>query len=122
MKKNDTISRRDTIALLASGLFSLQDLNSFNYNTISTNKSSLKKMKNITKNNGAVMKTIGIIGGIGPQATIDLEMRIHKVAQQVLPQMQNGGYPPMIVEYSRHPPIVLGDDNIPVFPLQIDPR
>ncbi len=68
------------------------------------------------------MKTIGIIGGLGPQATVDLEMRIHKVAQQVLPQLQNGGYPPMIVEYYRHPPILLSENNLPVFPLQIDPR
>ena len=121
MKKNNTISRRESIALLATGLFSLHDLNNFNYNTISTNRKSLKKMKRVT-NNGAAMKTIGIIGGIGPQATVDLEMRIHKVAQQVLPQAQNGGYPPMIVEYYRHPPILLGENNIPVLPLQIDPR
>jgi len=68
------------------------------------------------------MKTIGIIGGMGPQATIDLEMRIHKVAQQVLPPAQNGGYPPMVVEYYRHPPITMSENGQPVFPLQIDPR
>jgi len=122
MKKNNKIYRRESIALFASGLFSLHDLNNFNYNTISKNRKSLKKMKHVTKNNGAVIKTIGIIGGIGPQATVDLEMRIHKVAQQVLPRAQNGGYPPMIVEYYRHPPILLGENGIPVFPLQIDPR
>lgn len=122
MKKNNTINRRESIALLATGLFSLHDLNNFNYNTISTNRKSLKKMKHVTKNGGAAMKTIGIIGGIGPQATIDLEMRIHTVAQQVLPQAQNGGYPPMIVDYYRHPPILLNGNNIPIFPLQIDPR
>src|SRR5436190_9399161 len=93
MKKNE-ISRRESIALLASGLFGLHDLNNFNYNTLSPGK-PLKKMKRVIRNNGAVMKTIGIIGGMGPQATIDLEMRIHKVAQQVLPPAQNGGYPPM---------------------------
>ncbi|HEV8506727.1 MAG TPA: amino acid racemase [Chitinophagaceae bacterium] len=122
MKKDNTINRRETIALLASGLFSLHDLNNFNYNTISTNRKSSKKMKSASNNSGAAMKTIGIIGGIGPQATVDLEMRIHKVAQQVLPQAQNGGYPPMIVEYYRHPPIVVNENNFPVFPLQIDPR
>jgi len=121
MKKN-AISRRETIALLASGLFSLHDLNNFNYNTISTTRKSLKEMKNAIENNEGAMKTIGIIGGLGPQATVDLEMRIHKVAQQVLPQVQNGGYPPMIVEYYRHPPILLKENNLPVFPLQIDPR
>ena len=121
MKKN-AISRRETIALLASGLFSLHDLNNFNYNTISTTRKSLREMKNAIENNEGAMKTIGIIGGLGPQATVDLEMRIHKVAQQVLPQVQNGGYPPMIVEYYRHPPILLKENNLPVFPLQIDPR
>ena len=59
---------------------------------------------------------------MGPQATIDLEMRIHKVAQQILSPAQNGGYPPMIVEYYRHPPIVMSENGQPVFPLQIDPR
>lgn len=122
MKKNNAISRRESIALLASGLFSLHDLSNFNYNTISTNIESLKKMKSEIKNNGAPMKTIGIIGGLGPQATIDLEMRIHKVAQKALPPAQNGGYPPMIVEYYRHPPIVMNEKGQPVFPLQIDPR
>jgi len=122
MKRDNTISRRKTIALIASGLFGLHDLNNFNYSTISTNRKSLKKLKSATSNNGTAMKTIGIIGGIGPQATIDLEMRLHKVAQQVLPQAQNGGYPPMIVEYYRHPPLLLIENNFPVFPLQIDPR
>ena len=121
MKKN-AISRRETIALLASGLFSLHDLNNFNYNTISTTRKSLREMKNAIENNEGAMKTIGSIGGLGPQATVDLEMRIHKVAQQVLPQVLNGGYPPMIVEYYRHPPILLKENNLPVFPLQIDPR
>src|SRR4030095_11095272 len=122
MKKNNTINRRETIALIASGLFGLHDLNNFNYNTISTNRKSSIKMKSAINHNVTAMKTIGIIGGMGPQATVDLEMRIHKVAQQVLPQMQNGGYPPMIVEYYRHPPIVMNENDLPVFPLQIDPR
>ncbi len=120
MKKN-AISRRETIALLASGLFSMHDLNNFNYNTLLSGK-PLKKMKTVIRNNGTVMKTIGIIGGMGPQATVDLEMRIHKVAQQVLPPAQNGGYPPMVVEYYRHPPIMMSENGQPVFPLQIDPR
>jgi aspartate racemase len=120
MKKN-AISRRETIALLASGLFSMHDLNNFNYNTLLSGK-PLKKMKSVIRNNGTVMKTIGIIGGMGPQATVDLEMRIHKVAQQVLPPAQNGGYPPMVVEYYRHPPIMMSENGQPVFPLQIDPR
>ena len=126
MKKSTTtenaISRRETIALLASGLFSLHDLNNFNYNTISTAGKSLTKVKSGIKNEGVAMKTIGVIGGMGPQATLDFEMRIHKVAQKVLPAVQNGGYPPMIVEYYRHPPILMNENGQPVFPLQIDPR
>jgi aspartate racemase len=126
MKKNTTaenaISRRESIALLASCLLSLHDLNNFNYNTISTSRKSLKKMKSVIMNSASLVKTIGIIGGMGPQATIDLEMRIHKAAQKVLPPAQNGGYPPMIVEYYRHPPMVINEKGQPVFPLQIDPR
>jgi len=79
-------------------------------------------MKNVIKNNGNEMKTIGIIGGMGPQATMDLEMRIHKIAQQVLTPAQNGGYPPLVVEYYRHPPMVMSENAQPVFPLQVDPR
>ena len=126
MKKNtkakNAINRRESIALLATGLFSLHDLNNFNYNAVSTTEKSLAKMNSTVKNNGVSMKTIGVIGGMGPQATLDLEMRIHKVAQQVLPPIQNSGYPPMIVEYYRHPPILLNENGQPVFPLQIDPR
>lgn len=121
MTTNNRISRRESIALLASGLFSLHDLHNFNYNTISTTLQSSKKMSAM-ENNEIPMKTIGVIGGMGPQATVDLEMRIHKVAQQVLPPLQNGGYPPMVVEYYRHPPIVMNGNNAPVFPLQVDPR
>jgi len=108
--------------LLATGLFSLHDLNNFNYNAVSTTEKSFAKMNSAIKNNGVAMKTIGVIGGMGPQATLDLEMRIHKVAQQVLPPIQNRGYPPMIVEYYRHPPILMNENGQPVFPLQIDPR
>jgi aspartate racemase len=122
MKANNKISRRESIALLASGLFSLHDLHNFNYNTISTTLQSSKKMRSAINNNEVPMKTIGVIGGMGPQATVDLEMRIHKVAQQVLPPLQNGGYPPMVVEYYRHPPILMNGNNAPVFPLQVDPR
>jgi aspartate/glutamate racemase len=31
------------------------------------------------------MKAIGILGGIGPQATMDFEQHIHRVAQQLIP-------------------------------------
>ena len=88
MKKNNSISRRESLTLLATGLVSLHDLSNFNYNTIAKDKRSTEEMKRIARNNEQVMKTIGIIGGMGRQATIDLEVRIHKVAQQVLQQQQ----------------------------------
>lgn len=68
------------------------------------------------------MKTIGILGGLGPQATTDMEVRIHKAAQALIPQAQNSGYPPMIVSYYRHPPILLTNEFVPVSPWQPDPR
>jgi aspartate racemase len=68
------------------------------------------------------MKTIGILGGLGPQATMDFETRIHRVSQRLIPQQGNSGYPPMIVYYYRHPPILLTEDGQPLFPIQCDPR
>ncbi len=40
---------------------------------------------------GPAMKTIGVLGGIGPQATMDFEARVHRVAQRLIPQRLNGG-------------------------------
>ena len=68
------------------------------------------------------MKTIGILGGLGPQATMDFEARIHRVSQRLIPQQGNSGYPPLIVYYYRHPPILLADDGQPLLPIQPDPR
>ncbi len=67
-------------------------------------------------------KTIGVLGGIGPQATMDFEVRVHRAAQRLIPQCQNSGYPPLIVYYHRHPPILVHDDGSPRFPIQPDPR
>ena len=30
------------------------------------------------------MKTIGVLGGLGPQATMDFEARVHRVAQRLI--------------------------------------
>ena len=79
-------------------------------------------MTNSENNNEQTMKTIGILGGLGPQATIDLEMRLHKAAQQTIPQEKNSGYPPMVVQYYRHAPVLLADENTPAVPWQPDPR
>ena len=35
------------------------------------------------------MKTIGVLGGLGPQATMDFEARIHTVSQQLTLQKTN---------------------------------
>ncbi len=67
------------------------------------------------------MKTIGVLGGMGPQATMDFEQRVHAVAQRLIPQQANQGYPPMVVYYHRTSPVVMQANDMPVFPLQPDP-
>ena len=57
------------------------------------------------------MKTIGVIGGIGPQATMDFEQRVHAVSQSLIPPRLNSGYPGLVVFYLRHPPLVLNEDG-----------
>ena len=64
------------------------------------------------------MKTIGVLGGIGPQATMAFETRVHAAAQRLIPPRGNAGYPPMVVYYLRQPPIVVGDDFLPIMPLR----
>ena len=66
-------------------------------------------------------KTIGVLGGIGPQATMDFEARVHFAAQRLVPQRENSGYPPMVVYYHRHPPILVNEDLSPRFPIRPDP-
>jgi aspartate racemase len=68
------------------------------------------------------MKTIGVLGGLGPQATMDFESRVHAVAQRLIPANGNQGYPPMAVYYHRRPPVLVNNDGSPIRPLQIDPR
>ena len=68
------------------------------------------------------MKTIGVIGGTGPQATMDFEARVHKISQGLIPQQGNSGYPPMVVYYFRHPPFLLNEDFSKQIPMQPDPR
>jgi aspartate racemase len=71
---------------------------------------------------GHVMKTIGVLGGLGPQATMDFEARVHRVAQRLIPPHLNAGYPPMVVYYCRHPPVLLTDTGTPQLPIRPDPR
>jgi aspartate racemase len=67
------------------------------------------------------MKTIGILDGLGPQATMDSEVRLHAVAQRLFPAHGNSRYPPLVVYYHRRPPFVMQDECMPVLPLQPDP-
>src|SRR5262247_1559710 len=67
---------------------------------------------------GRVVKTIGVLGGHGPQATMDFEARVHRVAQRLIPPNLNAGYPPMVVYYCRHAPILLTDTGTPQLPVR----
>ena len=67
------------------------------------------------------MKTIGLLGGIGPQATMELEARIHRAAQRRIPPRMNGGYPRLVVWYCRHPPIVVDERGHAKQPLEPHP-
>jgi hypothetical protein len=71
---------------------------------------------------GRVVRTIGVLGGLGPQATMVFEVRVHHVAQHLIPPNRNGGYPPMVVYYCRHAPFLLTDKGTPQLPLRPDPR
>lgn len=67
------------------------------------------------------MKKLGVLGGIGPQATIDFEARVHAVSQRLIPAAGNGGYPPMVVWYHRGLPTRRGADGQALLPLQAEP-
>lgn len=67
------------------------------------------------------MKTIGVLG-LGAQATVDFEKRIHQASQRLIPPRATGGYPPMIVWHHRRPPILVNEDLSPVHPRQPDPK
>jgi aspartate racemase len=68
------------------------------------------------------VKTIGVLGGVGPQATMDFEARLHLASQKRLPQRHNTGYPPLVVYYHRHPPVVMTAAGVPEVPFRADPR
>jgi aspartate racemase len=44
---------------------------------------------------------------LGPQATIEFEALIHKAAQDIIPQKENRGYPPVVSIYVRSAPMDL---------------
>lgn len=68
------------------------------------------------------MKAIGVLGGLGPQATMDFEARVHAVSQRLIPAHGNKGYPPLVVYYHRWPPVVMTDEGALLQPLRPDPR
>ena len=68
------------------------------------------------------MKRIGVLGGISAQATMDFEARVHRVAQRLVPQRWNAGYPPMVVWYHRRLPVRVDDADRPIVPMEIDPQ
>jgi aspartate racemase len=53
---------------------------------------------------------------------MDFEARVHEVSQRLIPQAGNSGYPPMVVYYHRHPPVVTDEHLKPVFPIQPEPH
>jgi aspartate racemase len=67
------------------------------------------------------VKTIGVIGGLGPQATIDFESRVHRVAQRLVPPAGPSGYPPLVVYYYRSVPFVATESGVPELPLRPHP-
>jgi aspartate racemase len=72
--------------------------------------------------NPTPMRTIGIIGGIGPQATMDFEARVHDEARRRVAPHFNSGYPPLVVYYHRRPPVIVGEDGLALLPVCIDPE
>ena len=53
---------------------------------------------------------------------MDFETRVHRVSQRLIPPSRNAGYPPMVVYYLRHAPILLTEEGDPQMPLRLDPR
>jgi aspartate/glutamate racemase len=62
------------------------------------------------------MKTIGVLGGMGPQATTDFVERLHRAAHHLIPPAGNTGYPPLVVYYIREMPIITGGPGQPARP------
>ena len=109
-----SVGKAGIIGLLGFTEHSRNMMTAFNEPLVNDNKTITKKSK--------TMKTIGILGGIGPQATMSFESQFHNAAKQVLPPLFNSGYPPMVVYYHRFAPIVINEDLTPVLPMQPDPR
>src|SRR5262245_8846741 len=118
-----SINRREALSWLgAAGALSFLGSGKIGDTRRNADNETLGGSRLNSENGGSTMKTIGVLGGLGPQATMDFEVRVHQVAQRLIPQFQNSGYPPMFVYYCRHPPILLNEDHTPRLPIQPDPR
>jgi len=62
------------------------------------------------------VQTIGVLGGLGPQATMDFEARVHRVAERLIAPSGNRGYPPMVVYYCRFVPHAALEPGSPLRP------
>ena len=71
---------------------------------------------------GARVQTIGVLGGIGPQATMEFEQLVHRAAQRLIPPSAMEGYPPLVVHYCRFAPFVTDETGAPALPRRPDPR
>lgn len=53
---------------------------------------------------------------------MDIERRLHAEAQRRIAPSFNGGYPPLLVWYCRHAPILVDDAGRATLPVTADPR
>ena len=63
-----------------------------------------------------------MLGGIGPQATMEFERLLHRASQELIPPNAMAGYPPLVVQYCRFPPFVADENGAPTLPRRPDPR
>ena len=67
------------------------------------------------------MQTIGAIGGIGPQATMQFEAYLHREAQAIRTGQAVEAYPPLITWYHRASPMATDELGAPIEPLRPHP-
>ncbi len=68
------------------------------------------------------MKTIGILGGMGQWATMDIVDRILKYSAKRNPQWGNRGYPPMVIQMINSSNLLLNPDGSVIEPPQPAPE
>lgn len=68
------------------------------------------------------MKNVGVLGGMGPQATLDFLQEMHKYAQEKIPQSFHLGYPPTEVIFFPYSSILLNKNGTLPKKFYPDPR